>query len=427
MLTQYWTETNFFQRHAAIVGSTGSGKSYTTARILEKINELNYSNVIVFDLHGEYNELSYAKQIKIGGGCNQLKMPLWFFKYEEIHSLFIESASGTSSNQRAVVVEHILEKKKEYIKENLANLFNKNVVTADTPIPFSAINLLNYLKGKDVEMIEGETAKGRPTSKQGHHYGKLTNLISRLQTKVDDKKYHFVFNEEDTLDFKYLNKFISTILNFKDERIKIIDVSEVPADILPIIIGVITRIIYDIQFWTTPDKEENRHPVLFVCDEAHIYMPHNTINLPSVTIKSLNVFERIAKEGRKYGVGLLMVSQRPSELNTTIVSQCNNLISLRISNDRDKTAVASLLTDSMVGLIENLPNLEIGQCMVIGDAIMLPSKIILDEPWEKPKSATIPFWDKWSTKENSKFDIDEALNNMIKQYRSSRDNIDQGV
>ncbi|EKD7143306.1 ATP-binding protein [Listeria innocua] len=413
----------FFQRHAAIVGSTGSGKSYTTARMLEKIDELKYSNVVVFDLHGEYNELSYAKQIKIGSGQSELKMPLWFFKYEEIHSLFIESAAGTSGNKRAVVIEYILEKRKEYILKILSDQFHENVVTADTPIPFSAIKLLEYLKEKDIEVVEtGGTynsgdKKGMPKTKQGQHHGQLTSLINRLETKVDDKKYSFVFNEEETSEFSYLNKFINEILEFRDKRIKIIDVSEVPADMLPIVIGVITRIIYDIQFWTTPRKEENRHPVLFVCDEAHIYMPHNTANLPSTSIKSLNIFERIAKEGRKYGVGLLIVSQRPSELNTTIVSQCNNLISLRISNDRDKSAVASLLTDSLSGLTEVLPNLEIGECMVVGDAIMLPSKIILDEPSEKPKSATIPFWDKWHLKENSRFDIEDALNNMIKQYR----------
>ena len=109
----------FFQRHAGIVGSTGSGKSFTVANILEKANNLEHANLIVFDLHGEYNELSYAKQIKIGDSSDGLHIPLWFFNYEEIHSLFIESSEGTASNQRAVAVQYILENKKDYIKENL--------------------------------------------------------------------------------------------------------------------------------------------------------------------------------------------------------------------------------------------------------------------------------------------------------------------
>ena len=112
-------EIKFFQRHAAIVGSTGSGKSFSVANILEKTNGLDYSNIIIFDLHGEYNELSYAKQIKIGDAATDLQIPLWFFNYEEIHSLFIESSEGTSSNQRAIVVKHILSKKKEYIEVKL--------------------------------------------------------------------------------------------------------------------------------------------------------------------------------------------------------------------------------------------------------------------------------------------------------------------
>ncbi|WRK55182.1 ATP-binding protein [Coprobacillaceae bacterium CR2/5/TPMF4] len=127
----------FFQRHATIVGSTGSGKSFTVANILEKANELDHANLIVFDLHGEYNELSYAKQIKISDCDNGLHIPLWFFNYEEIHSLFIESSEGTSTNQRAAVIKYILEQKKKYITDNMYDL-SSEIITADTPIPFSA-------------------------------------------------------------------------------------------------------------------------------------------------------------------------------------------------------------------------------------------------------------------------------------------------
>ena len=128
----------FFQRHACIVGSTGSGKSYTVANILEKATKLPYSNIIVFDLHGEYNELSYADQIKITDSAGGLCIPLWFFNYEEIHSLFIESSEGTSTNQRAAVVDYILKAKKEYIKNNMKEV-SEDIVTADTPVPFSAL------------------------------------------------------------------------------------------------------------------------------------------------------------------------------------------------------------------------------------------------------------------------------------------------
>lgn len=412
----------FFQRHACIVGSTGSGKSYTVASILEKTNELPYANMIVFDLHGEYNELSYADQIKICDEPEGLHIPLWFFNYEEIHSLFVESSEGTSTNQRAAVINYILRAKKEYINNNMSEV-SEEIVTADTPIPFSAEGLIEYLENQNILEVEtgeiyktGEN-KGQAKTKKGQYYDKLTNLITRLRTKMDDKKYGFVFNEKDTINADYLNQFAKRIMGNTKYRIKVIDLSEVSSDMLAIIIGIVTRIIYDIQFWITPSKDEVRHPLVLACDEAHIYMSNDTSKMKAVEKKSLEIFEKIAKEGRKYGIGLLIISQRPAELNTTIMSQCNNIVSLKITNDRDKTAVAAMLTDSLVGIVEMLPNLDVGECVVVGDAIMLPSKIILDKPKEKPKSATIDFWDRWYDGEQTVFDIDKATLNLIKQSR----------
>ena len=412
----------FFQRHACIVGSTGSGKSYTVAGILEKADQLPHANMIVFDLHGEYNELSYADQIKISDEEGGLHIPLWFFSYEEIHSLFVESSEGTSTNQRAAVINYILKEKKEYIRNNMS-MVSDEIVTADTPVPFSAKKLIKYLENQNsLETVTGEfyksgDNKGQAKTKKGQYYDKLTNLITRLKTKMDDKKYGFVFGEEDTTRAEYLNQFAARIMGNDNYRIKVIDLSEVPSDMLAIIIGIVTRIIYDIQFWITPAKDEVRHPLVLVCDEAHIYMSNDMSKMKAIEKKSLEIFEKIAKEGRKYGIGMLIVSQRPAELNTTIMSQCNNIVSLKVTNDRDKSAVAAMLTDSLVGIVEMLPNLDVGECIVVGDAIMLPSKIILDKPKEKPKSATIDFWDRWYDGEKTVFDIDIATLNLIKQSR----------
>lgn len=413
----------FFQRHACIVGSTGSGKSYTVANILEKADKLPYTNIIVFDLHGEYTQLSYAEQLKVSDEQGGLHIPLWFFNYEEIHSLFIESSEGTSTNQRAAVVDYILKCKKEFIKKNMTDI-SSDIVTADTPIPFSAHEMKKYLDQEDLREDEtGETYKtgdnkGQVKTKKGQYNGKLTNLIMRLQTKIDDKKYGFVFNESETQQQDYLREFTNKIMGRDTgKKIKVIDLSEVPADMLPIVIGIVTRIVYDIQFWMSPEKNQTRHPLAFICDEAHIYMSNDMSKMKAVEKRSLEIFERISKEGRKYGVALLIVSQRPAELNTTIISQCNNIISLKITNDRDKAAVASMLTDSLVGVVDSLPNLDVGECVVVGDAIKLPVKIILDKPKEEPISSTIDFWDRWGDKKDTVFDIDVAIKNMIKQSR----------
>lgn len=413
----------FFQRHACIVGSTGSGKSFTVANILEKANQLPYSNIIVYDLHGEYNELSYADQIQISDSPKGLHIPLWFFNYEEIHSLFIESSEGTSTNQRAAVIDYILKSKKEYIDTNLKGI-SSEIVTADTPVPFSAHKLKDYLDAQNLkEEATGEVYKtgdnkGQEKTKRGQYYDKLTNLITRLQTKMDDKKYGFVFNESDTQTYDYLKVFAEKVMgNSSGKRIKVIDLSEVPADMLAIVIGIVTRLVYDIQFWMTPEKDQFRHPLAFVCDEAHIYMSNDMSKMRSVERKSLEIFEKISKEGRKYGMALLIVSQRPAELNTTIISQCNNIVSLKITNDRDKSAVAAMLTDSLVGLVDTLPNLDVGECIVVGDSIKLPTKIILDKPIEEPKSSTIDFWDRWNDKENTVFDLEKAILNLVNQSR----------
>ena len=413
----------FFQRHACIVGSTGSGKSFTVANILEKANKLPYTNIVVYDLHGEYTQLSYAEQIKITDENGGLHIPLWFFNYEEIHSLFIESSEGTSTNQRAAVIDYILKSKKQYIENNMSGI-SSETVTADTPVPFSAHELKDYLEKEDLredetgEVYKTGDNKGQPKTKKGQYNGKLTNLIMRLQTKMDDKKYGFVFDETDTQKDSYLKIFADRIIGTDSrKKVKVIDLSEVPADMLPIVIGIVTRIIYDIQFWMSPEKNQTRHPLAIVCDEAHIYMANDTSKMKAVEKKSLEIFEKISKEGRKYGVALVIVSQRPAELNTTIISQCNNIISLKITNDRDKSAVSAMLTDSLVGIVDTLPNLDVGECIAVGDAIKLPVKILLDKPQEEPISSTINFWDRWNDRKDTVFDIDGAIKNMIKQSR----------
>ena len=413
----------FFQRHACIVGSTGSGKSFTVANILEKANKLPYTNIVVYDLHGEYTQLSYAEQIKITDENGGLHIPLWFFNYEEIHSLFIESSEGTSTNQRAAVIDYILKSKKQYIENNMSGI-SSEIVTADTPVPFSAHELKDYLEKEDLredetgEVYKTGDNKGQPKTKKGQYNGKLTNLIMRLQTKMDDKKYGFVFDETDTQKDSYLKIFADRIIGADSgKKVKVIDLSEVPADMLPIVIGIVTRIIYDIQFWMSPEKNQTRHPLAIVCDEAHIYMANDTSKMKAVEKKSLEIFEKISKEGRKYGVALVIVSQRPAELNTTIISQCNNIISLKITNDRDKSAVSAMLTDSLVGIVDTLPNLDVGECIAVGDAIKLPVKILLDKPQEEPISSTINFWDRWNDRKDTVYDIDDAIKNMIKQSR----------
>ena len=157
------------------------------------------------------------------------------------------------------------------------------------------------------------------------------------------------------------------------------------------------------------------HPVALLCDEAHLYVQHLETS-DSVARIGLKSFERIAKEGRKYGVGLVVISQRPSEVNRTVLSQCNNFVSLRLTNVDDQNVIKRLLPDNLGNIADNLSLLDIGEAIVVGDATLLPSKIRIDEPSIKPSSQTIPFWDIWA-KDTSTQDLDDAVDNMIKQSK----------
>jgi DNA helicase HerA-like ATPase len=204
------------------------------------------------------------------------------------------------------------------------------------------------------------------------------------------------------------------LMDYKPSKsqIKVIDFSEVPSDILPVIVGLVARIVYQIQFWTDYEK---RRPIALVCDEAHLYLPRKDDQNP-IEKRAVEAFEKIAKEGRKYGVALLIVSQRPSDVSATILSQCNNVIALRLTNGDDQATVRKLMPESLESLLDVLPIMDIGEALVVGDAVLLPSRIKITPPTERPLSATIDFWTEWQ-KVADEPDFTKAVENMRKQGR----------
>ncbi|MFL0711598.1 MAG: ATP-binding protein [Microcella pacifica] len=191
-----------------------------------------------------------------------------------------------------------------------------------------------------------------------------------------------------------------------------IDFSEVPSDVLPVVVGVLARVLYEIHFWTEADE---RTPVTIVCDEAHLYLPSAGANV--VEQRALDTFEKIAKEGRKYGMSLLVVSQRPSDVSRTVLSQCNNFIALRLTNDQDQLVVRRLMPDNMMSLTSGLPLLDVGEAIILGDAIILPTRVRLDIPKIKPASATMNFWTEWNEREVSDESVVAAVESMRRQSR----------
>lgn len=256
---------------------------------------------------------------------------------------------------------------------------------------------------------------GSRGEKQGPYFGKLTRFIQRLETKQKDKRLNFMFCGDDSLlTYDYMAELCSKLMlpsNDGSNGVKIIDFSEVPSDILPLIVSLIARVIFSVQQWAST---ENRHPIAIFCDEAHLYIPANTEK--SIDDASLVTFERISKEGRKYGIGLVVISQRPSEVNRTVLSQSNNFIAMRLTNVDDQSVVKKLLPDSLGDYAEMLPILDIGEALVVGDASLLPSRIRVSPPNLKPRSATIDFWDEWS-KTSNEIDIVAAIESLRKQSK----------
>jgi len=416
--TAYLDGNKLFQRHASLLGSTGSGKSWAVASILEQAAKLPSANIVVFDLHGEYRELSYARHLRIPGpeelgksDDKLLYLPYWLLNAEEMQSMFIDRSEFSAHNQVMAFQDTVVEKKKNTL-EKLGKNEVLNAFTLDSPIPFLISDVIAELKKLNEQMVPGSGSN----LKQGPFFGQFSRLLIRLNSKVEDKRYGFLFQAPES-ENKYdsMAAMVKRLLDYSQtkEQIKVIDFSEVPSDILPIILGLVARVIYQVQFWT--DRKE-RKPLAFVCDEAHLYLPKKEGQNP-VEQRAIENFEKIAKEGRKYGVALLIVSQRPSDVSATILSQCNNVISLRLTNADDQSTVRKLMPESLEGLMDTLPILDIGEALVVGDAVLLPSRIRIHPPKEKPLSATIDFWDEWNKKPD-KPDFSKAVENMRRQNRS---------
>lgn len=413
----YLDGNKLFQRHAALLGSTGSGKSWTVASILERAALLPSSNLIVFDLHGEYRELSYARHLRIPGpedlGDNNkelLYLPYWLLNAEEMQAMFIDRSEFSAHNQVMVFQEAVIRQKKETLealdKHDILAAF-----TLDSPIPFSIDNVIAELSELNDEMEQG--ARGL---KQGKFFGQFSRLLTRIRSKMSDRRYGFLYKAPpEEHQYNSMAATVRKLLDYKEEytKIKVIDFSEVPSEILPVIVGLVARLIYEVQFWTDHNQ---RRPVALVCDEAHQYLP-NAFNSNPNEQRAVEAFEKIAKEGRKYGVSLFIVSQRPSDVSTTVLSQCNNLIALRLTNAEDQNTVRKMMPESLESLLEMLPVMDIGEALVVGDAVLLPSTIKVNMPSEKPLSATIDFWSRWRETAEAP-DLAHAVENMRKQGRS---------
>lgn len=417
----YLNGDKFFQRHALVVGSTGSGKSWTVAKILEQVSSLTNGSAILFDLHGEYSEIekkgvvqyrvASPQAAKEAEGLSEkvIYTPYWLLKYEDMIEMLVDASDNNAHNQASAVSLLVRLAKEKFLLDE-----DKQIdFTVDSPIPYEirgdsdkieTDSVTGEITGSVDGLLAGlkimNSAKDCSSSKAGKagpYNGKFDRLIPRLENKLSDKRLSFMFScPASTFSYDYLAELCHALISTKEDNlVKIIDLSEVPSDILPLITSLLARIVFELQQWT---PKEGRHPVSIFCDEAHLYIPNS--NETGIEKSSLRLFERIAKEGRKYGVSLTIVSQRPSEVNRTVLSQCNNFIAMRLTNPDDQNIIKRLFPDNLEGFANTLPTLDVGEALVVGDAVLLPTRIRVDkpEPKHQPTSQTIKFWSEWAKK-----------------------------
>ena len=377
----------FMTRHAAILGQTGGGKSWTVASFLQKICGFKQSTVVLFDLHGEYASAFEEEDADVIDATD-LELPYWLMNSEELLGLMVDRSEAAAPNQIAKFKE-LLQNAKKTHQENVDLDLKK--ITIDTPVYFDFGKILNEFRKLDTERVFNPSTR---RESNGPLVGQFTRLLMRVDSRLSDSRYDLIFKPEKYNTSSSMEDLFRKVLGeTTDDRKKvvIIDLSPVPFDVRSSVISLILRCLFDFAYWHRRTHNE-RFPISVFADEAHIYLNDKDSNVQSARQSA----ERIAKEGRKYGVSLTVISQRPREVSATILSQCNSFLCLRISNPDDQSYVKNLLPDSIKGVASMFSSLRRGECILMGDSVMMPTRIKIDPPSPTPDSDDASFYGAWN-------------------------------
>ena len=402
--------TNLFGRHSAILGQTGSGKSWTVASIVQQaVAVMPKAHIIILDLHGEYcwkredgsQHYAFDDSIVRHVDARDLEIPYWLMTFAELCDLLIEHNEREATNQTAFFRDCVLEgRKSENASAQPALLLSR--VTVDTPIYFSLDDLLKKVREKNVERVGQRQG-------QGPMFGNFDRFLMRIESKLNDERYDFLLNPKKRNTSVSLSSLLRDFVGLGEPKraVTVIDLSSVPFDVRPTVAAQIGRLAFEFNYWNPKYRE---FPILLLCEEAHAYIPRASESQFAGSRKSM---ERIAKEGRKYGVGLAVVSQRPHEVSETVLAQCGTFICLRITNPNDQNYVRSLVPESEGDLVSVLAGLGRGEALVLGEAVPLPTRLQFEKPDPAPNSDDVDFYDKWS---NGPDDLD--VDAIVKRWRS---------
>ncbi|MCH4893425.1 MULTISPECIES: ATP-binding protein [unclassified Sphingomonas] len=379
-------------KHFALLGSTGTGKSTSAALILHRICQLApQGHVVMIDPHGEY-----GAAFKHSGelfDVSNLQMPYWLMNFEEHCEVLLTSQGDQRLIDTDILAKCLLAAK---AKSRAAQEITK--LTVDAPIPYLLSDLTNILQQEMGKMDRaGDTAP-----------------YLRLKTKVEevrsDPRFAFMFSGMLVAD--NMTTFLARMFRMPSDGkpISIIDVSGVPSEITSVVVSVLARLVFDFAIWS---RDEEKQPVLLICEEAHRYVP-NERNADASSVG--RILSRIAKEGRKYGVSLGLITQRPSDLAEGVLSQCGTIITMRLNNDRDQAFVRAAMPEGSRGFLDSIPALRNRECVICGEGVSTPIRVNLDtlEEHKRPASSDPVFTELWRKSGGE----EQAIERTVRRWRS---------
>jgi len=401
-----------FGRHFAILGQSGAGKSWTVTNLLQRaVKSMPKAHIVLLDLHGEYSwedkdgnrQYAFDEKVTRYIDARDLEIPYWLMTFAELVDLLVDRTDASASTQIAFLRDSV---------QDLRNKSNKDLgighMSIDSPVYFSLQEMYTYFE---------------EANKQTTHFGKEKGVLAglfdqflmRLQSRMNDNRYDFLLNPKHRTSSDTLSGLLRDFVGLGEPRaqITIIDLSSVPFDVRPVVTAQVGRLAFEFNYWNPKFKE---FPLLLVCEEAHAYIPREGDIQYEGTRRSM---QRIAKEGRKYGVGLAVVTQRPHELSETVLAQCSTFICLRMTNPDDQDYIRDLVPEAERDFIDILSSLSQGEAMIMGLAVPLPTRVQLYKPDPEPNSSSVDFFRHWVTGP-ADLDIDDIVNRWRRQDRLHR-------
>ncbi len=394
-LPVYLMTNELLGKHFAVLGTTGSGKSCAVTVLLHAILKVAPSgHIILLDPHNEYSKAFSGMSEAIDP--TTLNLPHWLMNFEESTEVFVGKSEFAATSQTNILKEAILTARRTFGTVGIP----KESITVDTPVPYKLSDLLADVRSKKPSAATAAAP-----------YEKIIGKIEALQA---DKRFSFLIRPDgDVSDglAEIVGKYLR--IPVSEKPLSIIDLSGIPSDVVDVVVSILCRMIFDFAVWS---PRPVKVPILLICEEAHRYAPRSDAAAFQPTKQALS---RIAKEGRKYGVSLGLVSQRPSELAETILSQCNTLIALRMSNEQDQHFVQRALPDAVRSLVDVLPTLRAQEALIVGEGTTVPVRVRFNDlpPEQRPHSADVPFATLWNADSTDATYVTEIVRRWRHQER----------